>query len=156
MFFSESLIQIHFKKCNVFLHKTVNVYTIDFTLRLGVLLAVQNTSCPLSVLTIRLSSCDVVFTEPFNAILVYVDWLVMSVVDLYHVIFAGGLQYDVVHVRLIWCPTITVVEYGVNVTDVTGTVKFKHQTKILIKVLWDTSPDYSGFKYIVIKILLPF
>lgn len=80
----------------------------------------------------------------------------MSVVDLYHVIFAGGLQYDDVHVRLIWCPTITVVEYGVNVTDVTGTVKFKHQTKILIKVLWDTSPDYSGFKYIVIKILLPF
>lgn len=59
--------------CNVFLHKTVNVYTIDFTLRLGVLLAVQNISCPLSVLTTRLSSCDVVFTEPFNATLVYVD-----------------------------------------------------------------------------------
>lgn len=72
----KSLIQIHVHfslKCNVFLHKTVNVYTIDFTLRLGVLLAVQNTSCPLSVLTTRLRSCDVVFTEPFNATLVYVD-----------------------------------------------------------------------------------
>lgn len=144
------------KKCNVFLHKTVNVYTIDFMCWLGVLLAVQNTSCPLSVLTTRLRSCDVVFTEPFNATLVYVDWLVMSVVDLYHVISAGGLQYDVVHVRLICCPAITVVEFRVNVTDVTGTVKLKNQAKNLIKVLWDTCQDESGFKYIVIKILLPF
>lgn len=79
----------------------------------------------------------------------------MSVVDLYHVISAGGLQYDVVHVRLICCPVITVVEFRVNVTDVTGTVKFKNQAKNLIKVLWDTCQDESGFKYIVIKILLP-
>lgn len=49
----------------------------------------------------------------------------MSVVDLYHVISAGGLQYDVVHVRLICCPAITVVEFRVNVTDVTGTVTVK-------------------------------
>lgn len=110
------------------------MYTIDFTLRLGVLLAVQNTSCPLSVLTTRFSSCDVVFTEPFNATLVYFDWLVMSVDDLYHVISAGGLQYDVVHVRFICCPAITVVEFRVNVTDVTGTVKFKNQAKNLISV----------------------
>lgn len=140
-FFFQSLIKIHvhfFYKCNVFLQKTVNVYTIDFTFRLGVLLAVQNTTCPLYVLTMRLRSCDVVFTEPFNATLVYVDWLVMSVVDLYHVISAGGLQYDVVHVRLICCPTITVVKFRVNVTDVTSTVKFKNQAKNLIKVLWDT------------------
>lgn len=46
----------------------------------------------------------------------------MSVVDLYHVISAGGLQYVVVQVRFICCPTITVVEFRVNVTDVTGTV----------------------------------
>lgn len=80
----------------------------------------------------------------------------MSVVDLYYVISAGGLQYDVVQVRFICCPTITVVEFRVNVTDVTGTVKFKNQAKNLIKVLWDTCQDLSGFKYIVVKILLPF
>lgn len=55
------------------LYKIANVYTIDFMCWLGVLLAIQNTSCPLSVLTTRLRSCDVVFTEPFNATLVYVD-----------------------------------------------------------------------------------
>lgn len=56
----------------------------------------------------------------------------MSVDDLYHEILAGGLQYDVVQVRFICCPTTTVIEFGVNVTDFTGTVEFKNKKINLI------------------------
>lgn len=49
----------------------------------------------------------------------------MAVVDLYHVILAGGLQYDVIQIRLITCPSINVVATGVTVTDVTGTLTEK-------------------------------
>ena len=49
----------------------------------------------------------------------------MSPADLYHVMLAGGMQDDVVHVRLMYCSASTVI--GVVIadkwTDVTGTVK---------------------------------
>lgn len=108
-----------------YLHQTITVCIIDWTLRPNMLLAVQYTCFPLSVLTTWLSSCDVVFTKLFDTSVVFVDWLVISVDDMYHVILAGGLQYDVIQVRFICCPAITVIGVGVTVTDVTGTVKFK-------------------------------
>lgn len=85
-----------------------NVSTVELILRPGMLLAVQYTCFPLSILTTGVCKEDVVLTKPF---LVDVEWLVtcMAVVDLYHVILAGGLQYDVIQIRLITCPSINVV-----------------------------------------------
>lgn len=60
----------------------------------------------------------------------------MAVVDLYHVILAGGLQYDVIQIRLITCPSINVVATGVIVTDVTGTLTEKLTQLLVEKIVW--------------------
>lgn len=73
----------------------------------------------------------------------------MSVDDMYHVILAGVLQYDVVQVRFICCPAITVIGVGVNVSDINGTVKFKHQTKTMVleKIMTRQLQIRKSFKY---------
>ena len=90
-----------------------------------ILLALQNTRFPLSSLTTVFCTEEIVFTRPPLLTRVDLDRLVMSPADLYHVMLAGGMQYDVVHVRLICCPIITVI--GVVITDkltsCTGTIK---------------------------------
>lgn len=132
-----------------YLHQTVIVCTMDCTLWPGMLLAIQYTWFSLSSLTARINSCDVVFTKLSNISVLYVDWLVMSVDDMYHVILAGGLQYDVVQVRFICCPAITVIGVGVNVSDINGTVKFKHQTKTMVleKIMTRQLQIRKSFKY---------
>lgn len=90
------------------------------------LLTAQYTCFSLSILKTRVCKEDVVLNKPLDASITCVDWLVMSMDNLYHEILAGGLQNDVVQVRWILSPTITVIEFGVNITDVTGTVKFNY------------------------------
>lgn len=61
----------------------------------------------------------------------------MFVDDLYYVMLVGGLQYDVLQVRFIFCFVINVVDVGVNVIDVIGIVKLKYLYKILIIIVLD-------------------
>lgn len=84
--------------------------------------AVQYTCFPLSDLTAYIDSADIVLTKPY-ALYETVDkfdWLVMSFDDMYHMMLAGGLQYDVIHVIFICCSAITVIGVGVIITNVTG------------------------------------
>lgn len=64
---------------------------------------------------------EIVLARPPSSSVVEVDWLVMSSVDLYHVMLACGLLADVVHVRFICWPAVNVIDVGVKVTDITGT-----------------------------------
>lgn len=85
------------------------------------LLAIQYTRFPLSDLEVLIDSVDRVLTKPFDASFVSVNRFAVSVDDIYHVMLACGLQYDVVQVIFICCPAITVIDVGVSVTEVTGT-----------------------------------
>lgn len=92
----------------------------EFTLSPGLLPAVQYTCFPLSDLTALIDSVDIVLTRPsYKSVCPFV-WFVMSTVDMYHVILAGGIQYDVTQVIIICCPAVLVIGVGVIFTNVTG------------------------------------
>lgn len=103
-----------------YIHKTVSTLTVEFTLSPGLLLAVQYTCFPLSDLTALIDSVDIVLTRPSYKFVCTFVWFVMSTVDMYHVILAGGLQYDVTQVIIICCPEVIVISVGVIFTNVTG------------------------------------
>ena len=113
------------KRFSSFLHMTFSVFIKDVTSFPRILLALQNTRFPLSPFTTILCTEEIVCTRSPLLTNVELDRLVMSPADLYHVMLAGGMQYDVVHVRLICCPIITVI--GVVITDKltsrTGTIR---------------------------------
>ena len=104
---------------------TFSVFIKDVTSFPRILLALQNTRFPLSSLTTVLCTEEVVFTKSPLLANVELDRLEMSTSDLYHVMLADGIQYDVIHVRVICCPITTVI--GVVITDMltfcTGTIR---------------------------------
>lgn len=65
---------------------------------------VQYTCFSLSDLEALIDSADTNLTKPSFVTDAEFDWLVKSVDDLYHVMLAWGLHYDVVHVMFICCP----------------------------------------------------
>lgn len=108
----------------IYLHKTFNVLINDVTPFPSILVALQNTRSPLSPLTTILCTEEIVCTKSPLFTNVEVDRLVMSTADLYHVMLAGGMQYDVLHFRLICFPAITVIGVVIanKLTYLTGTV----------------------------------
>lgn len=79
------------------MHKTVTTFTVEFTLCPGILPAVQYTCFPLSDLEALIDNADIVLNKPTFVTDAEFDWLVKSVDNMYHVMLAWGLQYDVVH-----------------------------------------------------------
>ena len=112
-------------KTKEYLHITFSVRFIEVTFTLSELLAQQYTCFPLSAFLTVLSNDETVLARPSLFSVVWLAWLVMSTEDLYHLMLACGLQYDVVHIRCICCPSITAIVVGVRVTEVMGTVKRK-------------------------------
>lgn len=108
-------------KLNPYLHKTVNVCSVDFRVLLGVFLAVQYTCFPLSDFSTFIDNDDTVLTKPMYVFLVNVEWSVTSDGEIYHLMSAAGLQYDDVQVKFICFPAVTMIDVGFKVTDVTGT-----------------------------------
>ena len=123
---SKCVFQKRFSSCFFkYLHMTFSVFIKDVTSFPRILLALQNTRFPLSSLTTVLCTEEVIFTKSPLLANVELDRLEMSTADLYHVMLADGIQYDVIHVRVICCPITTVI--GVVITDMltfcTGTIR---------------------------------
>ena len=78
-----------------------------------------------------LNNNETVSARPSTLLIVNVDWSVTSSDDRYHVMLAGGLQYDVEHVKFICCPAITELTVGNIVTDETGTALMHTKTCLL-------------------------
>lgn len=97
------------------------------------LLAVQCTYFPLSILFTIFWRDDVVLSKPLLSFVVFVEYIVMSVDDMNHLMVDFGLQYDDVQLRFIHSPATTSIVIGANLTDVTLTVLIKKKY-ICIKV----------------------
>lgn len=100
----------------------MTAFTVEVTLRPGMLPAVQYTCFPLSDLDALIDSDDKVVIKPYVLFIIVdeIDWLVMSFDGMNHVMLAGGLQYDVIQVIFICCFAVTVICVGVIFTNVTG------------------------------------
>ena len=133
------------------LHMTFSVFIKDVTSFPCILLALQNTRFLLSPFTTILCTEEIVCTRSPLLTNVELDRLVMSSADLYHEMLAGGMQYDVVHVRLICCPVITVI--GVVITDkltsCTGTIRFirTHEQKHSISHIYILTRHTYGYRF---------
>ena len=104
------------------LHKTFSIIIDDDTFLPCILLASQNTRFPLSSLTSVI--CIEVIVSIRSPLLTNIELerLVMSTDDLYHVMLAGGIQYDVIHDRFIRVPATIVIVLTDMATNTTGTV----------------------------------
>ena len=104
------------------LHKTFSIIIDDDSSFPRILLALQNTCFPLSSFTSVICNEVIVFIRPPLWANIDPERLVMSTDDLYHVILAGGIQYDVIHDRYICVPATIVIVFTDMATYSTGTV----------------------------------